>query len=88
MARYKRYSRKQTRLIPVSFKDQIIPGTFEYALDDLIDHEVDLTVFESRFENDDTGAPAYDPAVLMKIVPLRILSWGDSQPQDRQALRG
>jgi transposase len=68
LARYKRYSRKQTRLIPVSFKDQIIPGSFEYALDDLIDNEVDLNVFESRFQNDDTGAPAYDPAVLMKIV--------------------
>jgi transposase len=29
---------------------------------------MDLSIFDHRFHNDDTGAPAYDPAVLLKIV--------------------
>lgn len=41
MARYKEYSYDQGKLIPVSFKEQILPGTFENALDHIIDHEVD-----------------------------------------------
>ncbi|MGH8694489.1 MAG: transposase, partial [Burkholderiales bacterium] len=39
-----------------------------YALSWLIDHEIDLSVFDARFGNDDTGATAYDPGVLLKIV--------------------
>ncbi len=34
----------------------------------LIDHEVDLSVFETRYRNEETGAPAYDPAILLKII--------------------
>lgn len=68
MARYKDYCYEQTELIPVSFDRQVLPGTFEYALSYVIDHELDLSVFEARYHNDDTGAPAYDPAVLLKIV--------------------
>ncbi len=68
MARYKDYDYKQTKLIPVSFSEQILPGTFEYTLNYLIDHEVDLSAFEARYRNDETGAPAYDPAILLKII--------------------
>jgi transposase len=68
MAHYKKYSRKQKKFIPVSLEEQIIPGTFEYALDHLIDNAVDTSVFDQRFENDATGAPAYNPRMLLKIV--------------------
>ncbi|MBI2351087.1 MAG: IS1182 family transposase [Deltaproteobacteria bacterium] len=68
MARYKEYSYKQTKLIPISFDHQILPGTFEYTLNYLIDNEFDLSLFEQRYCNDETGAPAYDPAVLLKII--------------------
>lgn len=34
----------------------------------LIDEEIDLAVFEVRYRNDETGAPAYDPAILLKII--------------------
>jgi transposase len=67
MARYKDYSYEQTKLIPLSFSRQILPGTFEYTLNYLIDNEFDLTLFEQRYHNDETGAPAYDPAILLKI---------------------
>jgi len=68
MARYKDYCYEQTKLIPISFHHQILPGTFEYTLNYLIDNEVDLSLFEQRYRNDETGAPAYDPAVLLKII--------------------
>jgi transposase len=68
MARFKHYDYRQTKMLPVSFERQILPGTFEHTLNELIDHEIDLTVFEERYHNDDTGAPAYDPAVLLKII--------------------
>ena len=68
MARYKEYSYEQTKLIPIAFSQQILPGTFEYTLNYLIDNEFDLSPFEQRYHNDETGAPAYDPAILLKIV--------------------
>ena len=68
MARYKEYSYEQTKLIPIVFSNQILPGTFEYTLNHLIDNEFDLAVFEQRYHNDETGAPAYDPSILLKIV--------------------
>jgi len=68
MARYKDVHYDQNKLIPVSFQKQILPGTFEYTLSYLIDHELDLSVFYERYHNDVTGAPAFDPGVLIKIV--------------------
>src|SRR5207244_12716826 len=68
MARYKEYSYEQTKLIPIAFSQQILPGTFEYTLNYLIDNEFDLSPFEQRYHNDETGAPAYDPAILLKII--------------------
>jgi transposase len=68
MARYREYDYRQGKFIPISFDKQILPGTFEYTLNYLIDHELDLSLFDDRYCNDDTGAPAYDPAVLLKII--------------------
>lgn len=68
MARYKDYNYDQAKMIPIAFKDQILPGTFEHTLSHLVDHELDLSVFDHRYQNDDTGRPAYDPAILLKII--------------------
>lgn len=68
MARYKPYDVRQDKFIPVSFRDQILPGSFEYALNEIVDEHIDLTLFEARYRNDNTGRLAYDPAVLLKIV--------------------
>lgn len=69
MARYKPVDRSP-KFIPVVLDAQIQPGSFEYALDYLVDHELDLSALHARYNNDVTGAPAYDPAVLLKIVLL------------------
>ncbi len=68
MARYKPYDLNQDKFIAVSYADQILPGTFEHTLNTLVENELDLSVFEARYLNDRTGRPAYDPAILLKIV--------------------
>ncbi len=68
MARYKPYSYAQGKFIAIHFAKQILPGTFEYSLNRLIDHELDLSLFDTRFRNDENGATAYDPRILLKIV--------------------
>lgn len=68
MARYKEYDYSQGKFIPVHFDKQILPGTFEHTLHYLIDKEIDLSIFDLRYQNDETGAPAYDPAILLKII--------------------
>jgi transposase len=85
MARYKDYSYEQTKLIPIAFSQQILPGTFESTLNYLIDNEFDLSVFEQRYHNDETGAPAYDPAILLKII-LYGYARDDIEPADRAGL--
>jgi len=69
MARYKPVDRNP-RLLPVVLSEQIQSGTFEFALDHLVDHELDLSALDARFRNDETGASAYDPRVMLKIVLL------------------
>jgi hypothetical protein len=69
MARYKVIDRSP-RFLPVVLDAQLMAGSFEYALDYLIDNELDLSAVDARYNNDTTGAPAYDPAVLLKIVLL------------------
>ena len=68
MARFKHYDYNQTKMIPLRFADQIQPGTFEYTLNHVVNNDLDLSIFEQRYRNDTNGAPAYDPAILLKIV--------------------
>jgi len=70
MARYKYYSYEQGVMIPVNFSSQIVPGTIEHTISWLVDNRIDLSGISKRFRNDATGAPAYDPAILLKIVLL------------------
>lgn len=57
-------------LIAVGFAQQLLHGTFEFALGHLIDNDLDLSTLRARYANDAGGAPAFDPAVLLKIVLL------------------
>ena len=68
MARYKRAVYEQTELIPIAFDEQILPGTFEYTLNYLIDNRIDTSIFDKKFKNDLTGAPAYNPGIMLKII--------------------
>ena len=56
MARYK-YIDTNPRLLAVDLARQLLPGSFEHALNHLLDHAIDLSSFDARFRNDETGRP-------------------------------
>ena len=68
MAKYKTSKINQTVFLQVSLPDQLIKGTIEFAINMLVDTRLDLSGFDKRYKNDQTGSPAYDPRVLLKIV--------------------
>ena len=69
MARYKTQDHNSL-LLPVVLSEQIVPGSFAFALNYLVDHELDLKPLDAQFNNDEVGASAYDPRVMLKIVLL------------------
>ena len=70
MANYKPTNPSQGLFLPVYLKKQLHKGTFEYAIDFIIDNELNLSHLDNRYNNDETGAPAYDPRILLKVVLL------------------
>jgi transposase len=68
MAKYIPYDPNQSKMVVIHYRDQLQPGTFEHALAYLIDEKLDLSIFAAAFNNDETGRPAYDPAILLKII--------------------
>lgn len=68
MARYKPVDYSQGQFIPIAFEHQVLPGTFEYALNYIVDNKLDFKALDAARTNDDSGAPAYDPRVMLKIV--------------------
>jgi transposase len=68
MARYQHYDYAQTVMVPISLEKQLLPGTLEFAIHELIHRRVDTSIFESRYKNDESGCAAYDPKILLKVV--------------------
>jgi len=67
MARYKAID-TSPRFLAVDLEKQLLPGSFEHAVNHLLDREFDLTLFDSRYRNDQSGARAYPPGMLLKII--------------------
>ena len=67
MARYKPVD-TQPKFIAIDLAAQLLPGTFEHALHHLLESAIDLTPFDARYRNDETGAPAYAPGMLLRVV--------------------
>lgn len=70
MPRYKHVDYSQSRLIPIDFTKQLIPGTLEFTINEVIDKHINLSVFDENYHNDETGATAYRSAIMLKIVLL------------------
>lgn len=68
MARYKPYDLNQLKMIPLSYADQVVEGSFEHALNEIVEEHLDLSIFDGRYANDETGRLAYDPRILLKVV--------------------
>jgi transposase len=70
MAKYKTYDYAQLRMVPVSLAQQLEPGTLEHTIHYVVEKRLDLSRFDEGRINDETGRPAYDPRVLLKVVLL------------------
>jgi hypothetical protein len=71
MARYKNTDTEngQGLFLVVHLKEQLLPGTFEYMLNDLInDGTIDISIFDKNYKNDAAGATAIPPAALIKLI--------------------
>ena len=70
MAKFKTYDYRQRVLLPVSLEDQLMSGTLELAIHTLVDKRLNMSIFQSKYRNDETGRAAYDPKILLKVVLL------------------
>jgi transposase len=70
MGRFKRCDYTQGMFIPVYMEEQLMPGTLEYAIHTLVEKHIDLSIFDGKYSNDETGRLAYDPKILLKVVLL------------------
>jgi len=70
MAKYKSYNYSQTEMIPISLENQLMANTIEFAIHTLVENEMNMSRFDERYKNDETGCKAYNPKVLLKIVLL------------------
>jgi transposase len=68
MPKFIPYDPRQSKMVVINYSDQLQPGTFEFAINHIIDQQLDLTIFHPRYQNDGGGRPAYDPAILLKII--------------------
>jgi hypothetical protein len=68
MARYKHVD-LSPRLLPVDLDAQLVPGSFAHAVHHLVD-SLDLSSFDAHYCNDDTGASAHSPSMLLEAVLL------------------
>jgi transposase len=70
MAKFKACNEDQLVMLPISLQDQLVPGTLEHTLSQLVDKHIDLTVLDVRYNNDETGASAIHPKILLKVILL------------------
>ena len=70
MARYKTSDAAagQGLFLTVNLNQQLLCGTFEYMLNDIIDTKIDLSEFQKNYKNDLTGASAVPPSLLLKLI--------------------
>jgi transposase len=70
MANFKTYDYRQRVFLPVSLEDQLMPGTLEFAIHNLVEKRLDMAIFHDKYHNDETGRAAYAPKILLKVVLL------------------
>ena len=70
MAKYKPYDYNQLIMIPVSLEAQLIPGTLEHTIHMVVENEIDISIFDEKYNNDETGCKAYNPKILLKSILL------------------
>jgi transposase len=57
-------------MLPISLQEQLVPGTLEHTISELVEKHLDLSIFDARYNNDETGASAIHPKILLKVILL------------------
>ena len=70
MAKFKPLNENQLVMLPISLQDQLVPETLEHTISELVDKHLDLSVFNARYKNDEVGAAAIHPKILLKVILL------------------
>ena len=70
MAKFKPCNEDQLVMLPISLQDQLVPDTLEHTISELVENHLDLSVFDARYKNDETGAAAIHPKILLKVILL------------------
>lgn len=70
MAKFKPCNEDQLVMLPISLQDQLVPGTLEHTISQVVEKHIDLSVFAARYNNDETGATAIHPKILLKVILL------------------
>jgi transposase len=68
MAKFKPCNYDQMVMLPICLENQLVPGSLEHTIHEVVEKHIKLSVFDERYSNDDTGASAIHPKVLLKIV--------------------
>ena len=64
MARYKEVS-QDCIMVAINLEEQLIPGSFEFTLREVIDNRLDLSPFDQFYANDRVGPKAFPPKSLL-----------------------
>jgi len=56
LSKYKPTNEDQMVMLPISLQDQLVPGTLEHTINRLVDENINLSVFDERYKNDEKGA--------------------------------
>ena len=88
MAKFKTYDYRQRVLLPVSLEDQLMPGTLEFAIHTLVEKRLDMSIFEGKYRNDETGRAAYDPKITLEGGVAGLFPGADFFSEDRAGLPG
>ena len=70
MAKFRPCNENQLVMLPISLQDQLVEGTLEHTINELVEKRLDLSVFDARYNNDVIGAPAIHPKILLKVILL------------------
>jgi hypothetical protein len=70
MARYRHTEAGfgQGLFLTVNLNEQLLPGSFEHMLNEIIGSKIDLGVFDKNYKNGLNGASAVPPSVLLKLI--------------------
>ena len=70
MAKFKPCNDNQLVMLPISLQDQLVPDTLEHTISQLVEKHLDLSIFDARYNNDENGATAIHPKILLKVILL------------------